>query len=635
MAAAAKIFLSTVSDEFRPYRDQLRSDLTRPNVEVKVQEDFKDQGRGALDALDVYIAGCDAVVHLAGDMTGSAPSEPALSALRAKYPDLADRLPPLAEALRSGAGISYTQWEAWLALYHGKLLFIAKAADSAERGPKYKATDASRAAQAAHLERLRAMDRHPGCVFVSPDNLAKYVLSSPILELLVKAEVVAYAEQLARVSDVAQGFIDEMARKVAGDKALDFEGKKQAVRNAIEIYENEIAGRPSETNFGAIVETALAKARTQVDKGQSALARATLDKAAEDIWREEEERRERSVANVTELRHRERDIALATYDGDDAADAILKLARSIHRSNAAIGEFLAKEAEALHEYGRDRGSNVHLVAEIALRRELLARASSDDERGAARNNLGNALWRLGERESGTARLEEAVVAYRAALEERTRERVPLDWATTQTNLGTALRALGRRESGTARLEEAVKAYRAALEERTRERVPLDWAMTQNNLGSALGTLGERESGTARLEEAVTAFRAALEEHTPERVPLHRAGTQNNLGVALRTLGERESGTARLEEAVAAFRAALEENTRERVPLEWARTQMNLGGALATLGARESGTARLEQAVAAWNACLDATRTVWPPEWVQWVEGRREETLAEIAGQSAT
>ena len=73
------------------------------------------------------------------------------------------------------------------------------------------------------------------------------------------------------------------------------------------------------------------------------------------------------------------------------------------------------------------------------------------------------------------------------------------------------RALGERESGTARLEEAVAAYRAALEERTRERVPLHWAMTQNNLGNALLTLGERESGTARLEEAVAAYRAALEE----------------------------------------------------------------------------------------------------------------------------
>ena len=50
------------------------------------------------------------------------------------------------------------------------------------------------------------------------------------------------------------------------------------------------------------------------------------------------------------------------------------------------------------------------------------------------------------------------------------------------------------ESGTARLEQAVAAYQAALEERTRERVPLDWAWTQMNLGSALLTLGRRESG---------------------------------------------------------------------------------------------------------------------------------------------
>ena len=67
---------------------------------------------------------------------------------------------------------------------------------------------------------------------------------------------------------------------------------------------------------------------------------------------------------------------------------------------------------------------------------------------------------------------------------------------TQNNLGNALGTLGERESGTARLEEAVAAYRAALKEWTRERVPLDWAMTQNNLGprwrrSASGRAGRR------------------------------------------------------------------------------------------------------------------------------------------------
>jgi tetratricopeptide (TPR) repeat protein len=111
--------------------------------------------------------------------------------------------------------------------------------------------------------------------------------------------------------------------------------------------------------------------------------------------------------------------------------------------------------------------------------------------------------------SGTARLEQAVEAFRAALQEWTRERVPLQWAMTQMNLGNALRTLGERESGTARLEQAVDAFRAALQEVTRERVPLDWATTQTNLGAALRALGGRESGTARLEEAVASFDACL------------------------------------------------------------------------------------------------------------------------------
>ncbi len=81
---------------------------------------------------------------------------------------------------------------------------------------------------------------------------------------------------------------------------------------------------------------------------------------------------------------------------------------------------------------------------------------------------------------------------------------------TQNNLGTALRSLGERESGTERLEEAVDAYRAALQEWTRERVPLQWATTQNNLGTALLTLGVADPDRAKLEEARRAVNAAFE-----------------------------------------------------------------------------------------------------------------------------
>lgn len=123
-------------------------------------------------------------------------------------------------------------------------------------------------------------------------------------------------------------------------------------------------------------------------------------------------------------------------------------------------------------------------------------------------NLGNALLALGEREEGAARLEEAIAAYRAALEVQTREHMPLDWARTQNNLGVALETLGEREEGTGRLFDAVAAYGAALGERTREQTPIDHAVTQKNLARTLATISERTGQSP--EEALAAIDAALE-----------------------------------------------------------------------------------------------------------------------------
>jgi len=66
-----KIFLSAVSAEFASYRNVLRHYLERPNVSVKIQEDFIATGTETLDMLDEYIQKCDAVIHLVGDMTGA------------------------------------------------------------------------------------------------------------------------------------------------------------------------------------------------------------------------------------------------------------------------------------------------------------------------------------------------------------------------------------------------------------------------------------------------------------------------------------------------------------------------------------------------------------------------------------
>ncbi len=119
--------------------------------------------------------------------------------------------------------------------------------------------------------------------------------------------------------------------------------------------------------------------------------------------------------------------------------------------------------------------------------------------------------RLDGYESGTVRIEEAVIAFRKALQERIRARTPLDWARTQMYLGNALTRLGEYESGKkARLEEAVAAYHEALREVTRKRTPDEWAMTTGWRGVTLAHLAERSKSTDLAEEAYNKIALAYE-----------------------------------------------------------------------------------------------------------------------------
>ena len=136
-----------------------------------------------------------------------------------------------------------------------------------------------------------------------------------------------------------------------------------------------------------------------------------------------------------------------------------------------------------------------------------------------------------------ALIEEAIAAYRAALEERTQERVPLDWAMTQNNLGNALSDLGRMRGSEALIEEAIAAYRAALEELTQERVPLDWAMTQNNLGAALSDLGLLRGSEALIEEAIGHIEAALSQFRRLGATAYIEFTEKNLAQAKELLAQ--------------------------------------------------------------------------------------------------
>ncbi|MFN9623417.1 MAG: tetratricopeptide repeat protein, partial [Cyanobacteriota bacterium] len=181
-----QLFLSTVSAEFLSYRERLRHLLTRPDVEVKVQEDFIVTGDETLEMLDRYIQGCDGVIHLVGDMTGAMAKPQSVKAIAQRYPALASRF-PLAEYLHpDGPSLSYTQWEAWLALHHGKPLFIATPEPGAPRDRGFLRETSQQELQQAHLKRLREVGRYSK-VFTGQEHLAAEVSVSFVLDLLVKA----------------------------------------------------------------------------------------------------------------------------------------------------------------------------------------------------------------------------------------------------------------------------------------------------------------------------------------------------------------------------------------------------------------------------------------------------------------
>lgn len=111
-------------------------------------------------------------------------------------------------------------------------------------------------------------------------------------------------------------------------------------------------------------------------------------------------------------------------------------------------------------------------------------------------------------------------------------------ATFQVSYGNCCLTLGEQTGDADDLSEAVAAYRAVVEVRTPERLPLGWAMTQNNLGNALAILGEREEGTARFEHAVDAFDNALEVFGPDTAPAYRNMAMHNRERVVKLIGER-------------------------------------------------------------------------------------------------
>lgn len=169
-----RIFLSAATAEFGDFRPELEQHLTSRGRTVVIQEGFVAWSQPTLDMLDRYIADCDVVVHLIGDLPGAMAPWASVAALLKARPDIGDRFPVLKPFLDpAGPALSYTQWEAWLALYHRKGIYLAAPLEGAPRSSNYVAPTASdQASQAAHRTMLAQQECHENIEFKSIELLA-------------------------------------------------------------------------------------------------------------------------------------------------------------------------------------------------------------------------------------------------------------------------------------------------------------------------------------------------------------------------------------------------------------------------------------------------------------------------------
>jgi len=188
-----KLFLSAVSSEFESHRRLLTGDLKRPTLDVAVQEDFIVSGGSTLRKLDEYIKACDGVIHLIGKATGAVPGAVTVNDLLTQYPDFAQRLAPLAESLKqSDPGVSYTQWECYLAIYHQRPIFIYLPNDfelnelTCPREDRFVYDSAQETSQKEHYARIRALGRDRG-QFLNQERLSSAVLRD-LVEILPRLE---------------------------------------------------------------------------------------------------------------------------------------------------------------------------------------------------------------------------------------------------------------------------------------------------------------------------------------------------------------------------------------------------------------------------------------------------------------
>jgi len=147
------IFLSGATGDFKQVRLDLDKALRRGGCKTTHQDDFPQTASDTLLKLAQLIDPCGLTVHMIGENPGSIPTPPIL----AQYLAIADRegkllanQPALRASLGDFSSITYTQWEAYIAIHLDMPLFVY--ADATQASPTHP--------QRAHIDRLKEMGRY-------------------------------------------------------------------------------------------------------------------------------------------------------------------------------------------------------------------------------------------------------------------------------------------------------------------------------------------------------------------------------------------------------------------------------------------------------------------------------------------
>jgi hypothetical protein len=264
-----------------------------------------------------------------------------------------------------------------------------------------------------------------------------------VVDELVRQGVVKRAED----AGIETSVIVSLAARLKPARKLDFAQAVVEVSHAVDIAIG-VANEGSSGSSDQFVDEVLKRIADKTKANDPSGATREAEDGFARWEKQEAGRRANATAAGVTLLEAALKTDLLRFDAAAAAGRVEKVASLQHEDNPkALFDAVRARQHQFDAEGNDKGINFSLQVAIAIARREAALAQDADQRGVALNDLGVSLAELGERQSGREKLAEAVASDRAALEERKRERVPLDWAESQNNLGSALwdSASGRAE----------------------------------------------------------------------------------------------------------------------------------------------------------------------------------------------